>query len=1232
MFFRKRLNKIVLLDVVFQISSNSMKKQLSTTIRMMSLALIGLLFSASLKSQTVLDIVASSTEHNTLEAAVVAADLGGALSAPGNLTLFAPTDAAFSALPAGTVDALLADPTGDLTQILLYHVVGAEAFSNSLSDDQMIMTLQGQDVTVTINGSGVFINNAQVTVADIDATNGVVHVIDAVLLPELPTNTVVDIIVNSPDHNTLEAAVIAAGLVEALSAEGPFTVFAPTDAAFNLLPPGTIDVLLADPTGLLTEILFYHVVSGTALSTDLSDQQEIVTLNGLSVTVTINGSGVFINDAQVIVADILADNGVVHVIDAVLIPTEPTPTTVFDIISGSDVHNTLEAGLVAAGLDQDLTLGGPFTVFAPTDAAFDLLPAGVLDALLADPSGDLTSILLYHVLSGTVLSTDLSDGQTATTLLGEDITVTINGAGVFINDAQVIIADLVADNGVVHVIDAILMPTPESNTVVDIIVNSPDHNTLEAAVIAAGLVEALSAEGPFTVFAPTDAAFSLLPPGTIDALLADPAGLLTEILFYHVVSGTALSTDLSDQQEIVTLNGLSVTVTINGSGVFINDAQVIVADIIADNGVVHAIDAVLIPTEPTPTTVFDIISASDVHNTLEAGLVAAGLDQDLTLGGPFTVFAPTDAAFDLLPAGVLDALLADPSGDLTSILLYHVLSGTVLSTDLSDGQTATTLLGEDITVTINGAGVFINDAQVIIADLVADNGVVHVIDAILMPATPVSNTVVDIIVNSEVHNTLEAAVVAAGLVETLSGAGPFTVFAPTDAAFNLLPAGTIDALLADPTGLLTEILFYHVVSGTALSTDLSDQQEIVTLNGLPVTVTINGSGVFINDAQVIIADIIADNGVVHVIDAVLIPTEPTPTTVFDIIANSAVHTTLEAGLIAAGLNVDLTEGGPFTVFAPTDAAFDALPAGVLDALLADPSGELTSILLYHVLSGTVLSTDLTDGQTATTLLGEDITVTINGSGVFINDAQVIIADLVADNGVVHVIDAILTQPAPVPATVWDIIVGSPDHTILETAVLAAGLDDELSSAGPFTVFAPTDDAFTALPAGTIASLLANPTLLTSILLYHVASGNVLSGDLSDGQSIATLQGESVDISIAGGTVGVNDATVIVADLIAENGVVHVIDGVLSLPVGINESEEVVASIFPNPTVDQLTISLTNVAENTTFQIIDFTGKVVEQGNINSMVKTIDTTNLAAGNYVVRVFGNTTNSSINFIKL
>ena len=136
-----------------------------------------------------------------------------------------------------------------------------------------------------------------------------------------PTSTVWDIIVDSPDHTTLEAAVLAAGLDGALSGQGPLTVFAPTDAAFAALPAGTIDALLADPTGLLTQILLYHVVGAAALSTDLSDGMMITTLNGADVTVTINANGVFINNAQVIVADIIADNGVVHVIDAVLLPT-----------------------------------------------------------------------------------------------------------------------------------------------------------------------------------------------------------------------------------------------------------------------------------------------------------------------------------------------------------------------------------------------------------------------------------------------------------------------------------------------------------------------------------------------------------------------------------------------------------------------------------------------------------------------------------------------------------------------------------------------------------------------------------------------------------------------------------------------------------------------------------------------------------------------------------------------
>ncbi len=442
---------------------------------------------------------------------------------------------------------------------------------------------------------------------------------------------------------------------------------------------------------------------------------------------------------------------------------------------------------------------------------------------------------------------------------------------------------------------------PVSNTVVDVIVNSPDHTILETAVLASGLNVPLSGPGPMTVFAPTDAAFDALPAGTLDAVLADNA-LLTAILTYHVAPLSALSTDLSDGMQVFTLNGATVTVTINGDGVFINDAQVTVADIVADNGVVHVIDAVLLPPTPATNTVVDIIVNSPDHNTLETAVVAAGLVETLSSEGPFTVFAPTDAAFSVIPAGVLQSILADTEL-LTSILTYHVVGANALSTDLSDGLEVATLNGANVLVTINGDGVFINDAQVIVADIVADNGVVHVIDAVLLPPAPEATTVVDIIVNSPDHTILETAVVAAGLVEALSGTGPFTVFAPTDAAFNALPAGTLEAVLAD-NALLTAILTYHVVSASALSTDLSDGMSITTLNGEDVVVTINGNGVFINGAQVIVADLLADNGVVHVIDAVLLPpttvSDPSTSIALTVFPNPASHVVNVQGELLAG--------------------------------------------------------------------------------------------------------------------------------------------------------------------------------------------------------------------------------------------------------------------------------------------------------------------------------------------
>jgi transforming growth factor-beta-induced protein len=404
----------------------------------------------------IVEIAVADGRFTTLVTAVTAAGLAETLQGEGPFTVFAPTDDAFAALPAGTIEALLEDiPL--LTDILLYHVVSGAVFAADVVTLDAATTVLGEDVTITVENGAVFINDAQVIIADIEASNGVIHVIDAVLLPpaeeaELPN--IVEIAVADGRFETLVAAVVAADLADVLQSEGPFTVFAPTDDAFAALPAGTIEALLADiPT--LTDILLYHVVAGAAVfAEEVVELSYAETALGLPVIVTVNEEGVFINDAQVIITDIEASNGVIHVIDAVILP--PTADIIETAVEAG-VFTTLAAALEAAGLIEALQGEGPFTVFAPTDDAFAALPAGTIEALLADiPT--LTNILLYHVVDGWVFAADVVELDAATTLLGEDVTITVENGMVFINDAQVIITNILTTNGVIHVIDAVIVP------------------------------------------------------------------------------------------------------------------------------------------------------------------------------------------------------------------------------------------------------------------------------------------------------------------------------------------------------------------------------------------------------------------------------------------------------------------------------------------------------------------------------------------------------------------------------------------------------------------------------------------------------------------------------------------------------------------------------------------------------------------------------------------------------
>jgi transforming growth factor-beta-induced protein len=249
-------------------------------------------------------------------------------------------------------------------------------------------------------------------------------------------------------------------------------------------------------------------------------------------------------------------------------------------------------------------------------------------------------------------------------------------------------------------------------------------------------------------------------------------------------------------------------------------------------------------------------------------------------------------------------------------------------------------------------------------------------------------------------------------------------------------------------------------------------------------------------------------------------------------------TTLAAALEAAGL-VDALQGeGPFTVFAPTDEAFAALPEGTVEALLADIPA-LTNILLYHVAGEKLMASDVLSMETVETLQGQSLDVDAESG--MVDSAAIIITDIEASNGVIHVIDAVVL---PETRSIAEVAVEDGRFTTLVAALDAAGLVETLSGEGAFTVFAPIDEAFAALPEGTVEGLLADIPALTDVLLYHVVDGVVLAADAAELDAAATLQGEPVEISSELGELMINGAKVVIRNIETANGVIHVIDAVL----------------------------------------------------------------------------------------
>ena len=543
------------------------------------------------------------------------------------------------------------------------------------------------------------------------------------------------------------------------------------------------------------------------------------------------------------------------------------------------VHDSLVAALSHADLVSALQGEGPFTVFAPTDDAFAAAGIDLSTFDTDEENATLTDILLYHVVSGSVASADVTDGMSAEALNGDSLDFTVSDGSVMVNDATVTIADVMASNGVIHVIDKVLMPPADAPDITeedgDICYNmvshtlvagasfeecmaymyvedyemndqtftgcyntmthqlsmvSQDeceaymwtpavdigmtaqattiHNSLVAAVVQADLLTTLQGDGPFTVFAPTDDAFTAA--GIDLAALDNEEGkaALTDILLYHVYSGSVAAADATDGMTATMVNGDDATFTV-GDGVMINDANVILADVMASNGIIHVIDKVLMPPADAPDITEE--DGDICYNMVSHTLVAGASFEECMAYMYVEDYEMNDQTF----TGCYNTMT-------------HQLS--MVSQDECEAYMWT-------------------------------------------PAVDIGMTAQA----TTIHNSLVAAVVQADLLTTLQGDGPFTVFAPTDDAFTA--AGIDLAALDNEEGkaALTDILLYHVYSGSVAAADATDGMTATMVNGDDATFTV-GDGVMINDANVILADVMASNGIIHVIDKVLMPPADAPDT------------------------------------------------------------------------------------------------------------------------------------------------------------------------------------------------------------------------------------------------------------------------------------------------------------------------------------------------------------------
>lgn len=806
-----------------------------------------------IEGEDIVDLTEREANLGTLASLLERTDLDLLLHEAGPFTVLAPTDQAFADFISANPAAL--EDLDALAALLQYHVIPARVPLTDTLETVSYDTLLGPAVTFSAEDGAITVEGANVVLANIDLVNGTVHLIDQVLLP--PEGSVpaaapelMALVEELSGLDTLAQVFGLETLQQQLADLEAFTLLVPTDEAFNALPDDAIAELVGDREAL-ERVLQYHVLPQKLLAADLAAITETLSLAGLPLR--LEGDPLRVNGAAFVTTDILVEGGVVHLIEAVLLPPEapaeavapeqeaaveaeaevaaeeeaaeaeqeaaaevteaqepeavaeetateeaaveeevaeeeetvaaeeeeaaaaeeeetepasaeaqeeptlaPTPT----LLPSRQLSLTaMLRALVTTGLLDELEQVGPFTVFGPSDAALNRLPSERLLELALDPAA-LRMLLESHIVPGTILGSDLKPG-TLETLAGTELTVAtdpLTGA-LTVNGARVLWVDMRIGDTVIHIVDQVLLPAeelvaegeevaeeePVAEETPRVIVSEPTPEPesslartlarerrleLFASLAELGdLGELLAGEGPWTLLAPVDSALSLVPDAVMLGIIREDEVLGT-LLENHLISGTLAAEALVEMAEVETLAGFTLPVTATEGVLRIGDAQVV--DVVeASNGVLYLVDDLLLYPD-IPLDVMGQLYMADGFSHMTRLLELSGLADTLSQEAHVTVLAPTDEAFEELTDAQMEALMSDADA-LAAWLGRYIIPREITTEELTRLRSIETLSGERLLVRARRGNLFIGGTRVIERDLEATNGLIHVVDTVVLP-------------------------------------------------------------------------------------------------------------------------------------------------------------------------------------------------------------------------------------------------------------------------------------------------------------------------------------------------------------------------------------------------------------------------------------------------------------------------------------------------------------------